>query len=316
MLGDDDPGVGRGEALEPLDDVARPGRIALVGEQRGDRVGVVGRGGAKGDGGAVGGTFGHVGDGTRSGSARGTGCGPSAGPTGAGAPARTARRRARAAGRAHRRRPQAPATAIRRSRPGRPDDHRPLAVARQRRGEPPSVDGSSEHERRQPGRAGGDATPARRATASCGAAPRATPSSRLGTLELDRRPADRGQAGACRRARQRLPRWRRSTAAAMPSVGRAAHPSSSRSGPARRRARTRRAGRGGSRPSLSAKTPRWIHSLPAAIASAVAAASPARRGRGRAPRSPSRSTRGSSGRRTSPAWRPRPARRRGGRGSG
>ena len=44
VLGDDDPGVGRGEALEPGDDVARPGRVALVGEQRGDGLGVGGLG--------------------------------------------------------------------------------------------------------------------------------------------------------------------------------------------------------------------------------------------------------------------------------
>ena len=34
VLGHDDPGIGRGEAPQPDDDVARAGRVALVGEQR------------------------------------------------------------------------------------------------------------------------------------------------------------------------------------------------------------------------------------------------------------------------------------------
>ena len=38
----------RREAPEPGDDVARAGRVALVGEQRGDRLGVVALGGAEG----------------------------------------------------------------------------------------------------------------------------------------------------------------------------------------------------------------------------------------------------------------------------
>ena len=42
VLGDDDPGLWGGESLEPRDDVARAGRIALIGEQRGDRLGVGG----------------------------------------------------------------------------------------------------------------------------------------------------------------------------------------------------------------------------------------------------------------------------------
>ena len=43
VLGDDHPRVRRREPLQALDDVAGSGGIALVGEQLGDRVGVVGR---------------------------------------------------------------------------------------------------------------------------------------------------------------------------------------------------------------------------------------------------------------------------------
>ena len=42
VLGDDDPRVLGREPLEPLHDVARAGRVALVGEQRRDRFGVAG----------------------------------------------------------------------------------------------------------------------------------------------------------------------------------------------------------------------------------------------------------------------------------
>ena len=45
VLRDDDLANGRREALEPLGDVARAGWVALVGEQRGDRLGVGGGGG-------------------------------------------------------------------------------------------------------------------------------------------------------------------------------------------------------------------------------------------------------------------------------
>ena len=40
-VGDDDARVGRGEPLEPLDDVRRTGRVALVGEEARDPLGVV-----------------------------------------------------------------------------------------------------------------------------------------------------------------------------------------------------------------------------------------------------------------------------------
>ncbi len=54
MLGDDDLGVIRRESLEAGDDVARAGRVALVGEERGDRLGVGSLGWAEMDRGLVG----------------------------------------------------------------------------------------------------------------------------------------------------------------------------------------------------------------------------------------------------------------------
>jgi len=54
VLGDDDTCLWRVEAFEPGDDVARAGGIALVSEHRGDRLGVVGCGGAEQDRGLVG----------------------------------------------------------------------------------------------------------------------------------------------------------------------------------------------------------------------------------------------------------------------
>ena len=47
VLGDDDPGLRRGEPFEAGDDVARAGRVALVGEHRGDALGVGRLGGAE-----------------------------------------------------------------------------------------------------------------------------------------------------------------------------------------------------------------------------------------------------------------------------
>ena len=102
VLRDEDPRVLRREAGEPLDDVARAGRVALVGEQGGDRLGVV-----LGAGRMVTVGVGHGGDGS----------GRHEEPMGAAArSAEHERFRAERAGAAARRRWPRPASRVRRAR--------------------------------------------------------------------------------------------------------------------------------------------------------------------------------------------------------
>ena len=227
VLGDDRPGsaatrTARGASTMSLG----PAGIALVGEERGDRVGVVGRGRAKGDGGAVGGVVGHAVMVPGRTIDAGTVQRPSRRLAArAAAPARTARPP----------RSEAPAT-----RPGpatQPPGHdRTLAEPGERRGEPALGRRLEEHRaatspaasRRDRQRAPRSASSGA-STNGAGRSPSAG-RARARRVELDRRPADRDDRASRRGTRAgasgRAPR----TAAIAVRGRRGRHPTSSRSG--------------------------------------------------------------------------------------
>ena len=294
---------GEREPLEPRDDVARPGGIALVGEQRGDRLGVGRLGEAKDDRGLVGHASMVPGAARDEEPARAADRGVASARV---APARTARRQAAAGVDRRRRRRRANQTA-----------DRALAVAGERRGEP-ALGGGFEDGQRQPGPAGPSrddpaARPERdrvrrRARTRRRAEPEVGRQLRGGAIELDGRPADgdrprRAPTPASSAAAVERGRAIRSSAAGGITGARGP-------GTTARPARSRRARRRRS-PRRCRRRPRDRSSVAGRRAvGGSRRASPGRRTRARGPSRPSRSTTGSSPRRTSPAGRPRPAGRR------
>ena len=179
----------RAEALEARDDVGGPGRIALVGEQRRDRVGVGWRGRAKRHGRAIGRLVGHVPMVPGSPSSRNT-CRPSRTPratsrSGPNGPARRGRR-ARRPGRSGRRANQTTAG--------------PLAQSCERLREPAL--GGGLQDRDDPGwPAGRGPAPGAEDAVVGRVAERAEPRAErlgelpLGSLRLDRHPSDGDRPG-------------------------------------------------------------------------------------------------------------------------
>ena len=264
---------GEREPLEPLDDVARAGRVALVGEQRGDRVGVVGSA-ARRVTAAVGHVVGH-GAMVPGASPRRGRCGPSRRAVEQ-QPLRTERTGPRGRGDALRGDRPAPARRRASQTAAGPSPWR-ASVAASR----PSVEGSRSDERADRGRppverdAGSARRGARRRARPSNGAERPATASRIDARPGPARPSPsrpRPRAPsrpATPRASGRAPP--RPRPRSRPSNGSLTRPAAG-PGPAARRARSRPAGTAGWRPSLSAKTPRWIQSLPAATASAAAAA--------------------------------------------